>query len=95
MDWTQDVINTGQTDSQTNREEAEGLWRMSAAVNMLLPEALAEDFGVVMTFMSDLSQWGRNTLAGIRDLGRYHELHAEYGDALNKLEGAMRADLRV
>lgn len=95
MDWTQDVINTGRTDSQTNREEAEGLWRMSAAVNMHLPEELAEDFGVVITFMSDLSQWGKNTIAGIRDPARYHELHADNSEALNKLAGAMRADLKI
>ncbi|MFJ4170275.1 hypothetical protein ACIPY3_12230 [Paenarthrobacter sp. NPDC089714] len=95
LDWTQDVMNTGRTDSLSTREEAEGIWRMSAAVNLHLPEALAPDFALVANYLADLAQWGRNSMNGVHDPDRYHRLHEENKAALDGLTEAMRADLTI
>jgi uncharacterized membrane protein YfbV (UPF0208 family) len=95
MDWTSEVMTGGTTASVNTRDESEGIWRMSAAVNMHLPEKLVEDFRQINKFLGDLSQWGRNTMSGVRDPARYDELHSENKEALDRLTEAMKKDLKV
>lgn len=95
FDWTSDVMHFGRTDSTTTREEAEGIWRMSAAVNMHLPEKLDADFEIVMTYLGDLTQWARNTLGGILNPDQFHELHSANKEVLDRLTEAMKKDLKI
>lgn len=94
--WTQEVMQTGTTDSTTNRDEAESIWRFAAAVNMHLPEELGPDFAIVNKFLSDLSVWGRAAVAGTPNPERYQEIHStENQDALNRVKAGLLRDLKL
>lgn len=92
FDWTNDIRSNGHTDSSTTREEAEGVWLMSAGINMHLPQKLESDFLAVNTFLGKLTTWGKSLLP---DPEEYDQLFREYKPTLDRLQESMRDDLKI
>lgn len=92
LDFTRDVRTDGSTASINTREETEGLWRMSAGMNMHLPERLRSPFGQVNQFLGDLVAWTRDSQ---RDPAVYDQLVEDRMPEIDKLTEALIKDLKI
>lgn len=92
LDWTNDVRHQGSTTTEITKDVVQGVWHMSAGINMHLPKKLEHDFDEVNRFLGKLTTWGNGLLP---NPDSHAQLLGEYKPVLDRLQEAMREDLKI